>query len=72
MYDEAGAISSFVHVIENITRQRQLEDARRQSEERFAASFRHAVIGMAIVSPEGMFLKGNQALCNMLAIQKRS
>lgn len=42
-------------------------DARvRVSEERFASAFEHAAIGMALVSPEGRWLKVNRAICDIL------
>ncbi|MBK1817103.1 PAS domain S-box protein [Luteolibacter yonseiensis] len=38
----------------------------RGSEDRFASAFEHASIGMALVSPEGHWLKVNRALCELL------
>jgi len=40
--------------------------ALRESEERFRSAFNYAPIGIAIVSPEGDWLKVNHALCNIL------
>jgi PAS domain S-box-containing protein len=40
--------------------------ALRLSEENFSNAFEHAPIGMALVSPEGRWLKVNQATCNLL------
>ena len=37
-----------------------------QNQKRFLAAFTHASIGMAIVSPEGVVLQANQALCALL------
>jgi diguanylate cyclase (GGDEF)-like protein/PAS domain S-box-containing protein len=37
-----------------------------QNQKRFLAAFAHASIGMAIVSPEGVVLQANQALCALL------
>jgi PAS domain S-box-containing protein len=37
-----------------------------ESEEKFRSVFRDAGIGMAIVSPEGLFLAGNDAFCNFI------
>ena len=42
------------------------ESALRESEIRFSSAFEFAAIGMALVSPEGTFLKVNKALCNLL------
>jgi len=37
-----------------------------ESEERFAGAFEHAPIGVALLSPEGKWLKVNQALCALV------
>jgi PAS domain S-box-containing protein len=37
-----------------------------ESEEKFRSVFRDAGIGMAIVSPQGVFLAGNDAFCNFV------
>lgn len=37
-----------------------------RSEERFSSAFEHASIGMALVSPEGRWIKVNRALCRLL------
>jgi len=49
--------------ITDIHRQQQIL---RESEARFQSAFDFAAIGMTLVSPEGKFIKANQALCNML------
>jgi PAS domain S-box-containing protein len=38
----------------------------RASERQFASSFAHAAVGMALVAPDGRYLKVNRALCQML------
>ena len=40
--------------------------ALRESEERFRSAFNYAPIGIALVSPEGNWLKVNRALCDIL------
>ncbi len=42
------------------------EQALRQSEARLESAFAHSPHGMALVSPEGQYLKVNHALCRML------
>jgi diguanylate cyclase (GGDEF)-like protein/PAS domain S-box-containing protein len=37
-----------------------------QNQKRFLAAFTHASIGMAIVSPQGLVLQANEALCTLL------
>ena len=38
----------------------------REAEERFRLAFEHAPIGIALVSPEGKFMRVNRALCELL------
>jgi PAS domain S-box-containing protein len=45
---------------------RRAEDVLRESEGRFRGSFEAAAVGMALVAPDGRFLKVNRALCEML------
>ncbi len=42
------------------------EAALRESEERFQGAFEYAAIGIALVSPEGKWLKVNSALCSIV------
>jgi PAS domain S-box-containing protein len=37
-----------------------------RSEERFSSAFEHASIGMALVSPDGRWIKVNRALCRLI------
>jgi two-component system cell cycle sensor histidine kinase/response regulator CckA len=37
-----------------------------ESQERFRVAFEHAPVGVAVKSPEGVYLQVNQALCDML------
>ena len=50
----------------DITAVRQAGEALRESEERFYGAFEHAPIGVALVSPEGRWLKVNRALCELV------
>jgi PAS domain S-box-containing protein len=45
---------------------RQHGEALRESEERFSGAFEHAPIGVALVSPDGRWLKVNRALCELV------
>jgi diguanylate cyclase (GGDEF)-like protein/PAS domain S-box-containing protein len=45
-------------------------EALRESEERFYSAFEHAAIGMALVAPDGRWLKVNRALCELIGYAK--
>ena len=45
---------------------READSRLRESEARFLGAFEHAPIGMALVSPEGHWLKVNSELCALL------
>jgi len=47
-------------------RQRELTEQLRSSELQFSSAFEFAAIGMALVAPDGRFLKVNRAVCEML------
>ena len=60
---EVGGIVIFS---EDITERIVSEQALRDSESRFAATFDQAAVGIAIVSPEGHWLRVNQKLCDIV------
>ncbi|MEI7742754.1 MAG: PAS domain S-box protein, partial [Chloroflexota bacterium] len=49
-----------------VTRERAIENAAREHEERFLSAMEVSETGMCLVSPEGRFLSVNPALCAML------
>jgi PAS domain S-box-containing protein len=53
-------------IARDITERKRAEEALRESEERFAAAFEHAPIGVALVSPDGHWLQVNRALCELI------
>jgi len=61
-----GGRKAILGLIRDISRRAEAEQALRESEERFGNAFRHSPHGMAFVSPEGRWLKANDALCEML------
>ncbi len=53
-------------IVIDVTDRKRAEDQLRESRERFTNAFEYAAIGMALVSPEGRWLKVNRAVCEML------
>ena len=50
----------------DITERKKADEVLRESEERFSSVFEHAAIGMALVAPDGHWLKVNRALCELV------
>lgn len=64
--DPQGAIQHFVAIKEDITEKRAAEQAVRESEERFRATFEQAAVGIAHVAPDGRFLRINRRFCDLV------
>lgn len=65
-FDEHGTLTEYQSVGSDITERKQVAESLRLSESRFKGAFQYSAIGMAMVSPEGNWLKVNDALCKML------
>jgi PAS domain S-box-containing protein len=63
---ENGSVVRVWGITRDVTEQKQAEEARRESEERFRTTFEHAGIGMAVVDLQGRPLQCNPALQRML------
>lgn len=63
--DMVGAIAF------NITKRRQLEEELYQSEAQFKQAFEHSLIGMAVISPEGRWIRVNKSLCQILGYSEQ-
>ncbi|MFN7949807.1 MAG: PAS domain S-box protein [Blastocatellia bacterium] len=61
---EQGRTSIHV-VLRDITWRKQTEQQRRESEEKFRATFNQAAVGIAHVAPDGSWLLVNDALCRI-------
>lgn len=64
--DETGNITGGLLSWIDMTKQRQLREDLRESEERFRAIFDQAAVGMAQTAPDGRFLRVNSKYCDML------
>lgn len=53
-------------LIRDTQKREMVEEALRESEQKFGTAFRQSPHGMAFVSPQGRWLKANRALCEML------
>jgi PAS domain S-box-containing protein len=66
-----GRVERYLGVVMDITDRKRSEEARRESEERFQTAFRHAPIGMALVAPDGRWLKVNPAAGRLLGYSEK-
>lgn len=64
--DKDGRVIGLVVMAQDITESKRAEETLREREELFSAAFEHAPIGMALVSPEGRWLRVNRALCDLV------
>jgi len=55
----------------HITEQERISKALRETEERFRNAFDYAAIGMALVSPQGNWLRVNRSLCNLIGYSEQ-
>jgi PAS domain S-box-containing protein len=62
-HDDSGEIGGIVIFSEDITDRHQIEQARRDSEERYRATFDNAPVGIAHVGLDGRWLRFNNAVC---------
>jgi PAS domain S-box-containing protein len=63
--------TAFTIVLRDMTERRRSEAELRESEARFRGAFEHSAAGMALLTPEGAFLRVNRALCEMLGYPER-
>jgi PAS domain S-box-containing protein len=69
--DSAGHVVQIIPEGRDITQRKRIEKALRESEDRFRKAFDHAPIGMAVVSLDGLLLKVNQTLCEIVRYDDR-
>jgi diguanylate cyclase (GGDEF)-like protein/PAS domain S-box-containing protein len=63
-------VKGVVFQTRDITERKRTEEALREAEERFRRSFEDAAIGMALVAPDGRFLRTNRSLCDLLGYRE--
>jgi PAS domain-containing protein len=64
--DAGGNATGIIGIIVDVSEQRQRQSALRESEQRFRLAFDDGPIGMALVNPQGRFLRTNRALSSIL------
>lgn len=64
--DEHGNALTMVGASQDVTDQKRVEAAHRDSEERFRATFEQAAVGIAHVDLNGHWLRANRKLCEIL------
>ena len=64
--DEKGNILYYEGTAEDVSARKQVEEALRESEERFRSIFENVAIGIYRTTPDGRILLANPALCHML------
>ncbi|HEV8454647.1 MAG TPA: PAS domain S-box protein [Gemmatimonadales bacterium] len=64
--DLAASVVTEIELRREMAWRRQAEQGRRDSDEQFYSTFEQSGIGMAVMSPDGRWLRVNQALCDLL------
>jgi PAS domain S-box-containing protein len=64
--DEYGETRLYEGYLEDISDRKQTLAVLRESEERFQNAFKFAAIGMALVAPDGRWVKVNRSLCGLV------
>ena len=75
MSESQDALSRMAWLVEELNRhiaeQERISKALRETEEHFRNAFDYAAIGMALVSPQGAWLRVNHSLCDLLGYSER-
>jgi diguanylate cyclase (GGDEF)-like protein/PAS domain S-box-containing protein len=65
-FDAEGLVQGVFTALVDITERRTIELELHESEQRFFGAFQHAPVGMALIHPDGHFLRVNRAACQMV------
>lgn len=66
IFNERGEIYRIAGIAEDITAWKATEESLRSSEERFRTLFEVATIGIALLGPDGQYLRVNRVYCELL------
>ena len=66
VFNEEGILAGYRGIDRNITQRRRVEEALKESEERFRATFEQAAVGVAHIRPDGRFLLVNRKFCDIV------
>ena len=69
-FDDAGKFEGSVGMFTDITDRKKVEEALRESEERFRSAFDDSAVAMALVCPDARLMKVNDAFCRLLGFEK--
>ena len=70
--DAAGKPIRFLGVTQDITEQELASQALRESVEQFTGAFEGSGVGMALINPEGQYVRVNEAFCAMLGYPREA
>jgi diguanylate cyclase (GGDEF)-like protein/PAS domain S-box-containing protein len=66
VHDSDGQPRYFLSQIQNITDRKRIEESLRESEELFRGAFAWSPVGITLSTPDGRYIRVNQAFCEML------
>lgn len=69
-YLQDKTIGGILIFSEEISRFKHIEESLRDSEQRFRATFEQAAVGLALVAPDGQWLRVNSKLCEIVGYSK--
>ncbi len=70
IFNDEGIITGVVLVFRDQTDERAAQRALLKSEERFRLTFEQAAVGIAHIAPDGLFLRVNKKLCDIVGYNK--
>ena len=64
--NDAGTAIRMIGAIQDVTKEKKVQDELQQSEEQFKGAFQHSAVGTALVNLEGYYIEINERLCEIL------